>query len=217
MNIPLSLITKCIVAGVSPLTVQKIISVESKGNPLAVNINHSNISIPIANNLEKSIESASQLIKKGYSVDLGLMQINSNNFGKYKLSLKEAFDSCKNINIGSQILKESFERAEVRLKSRGQNTLMAALSAYNTGNFHSGFNNGYLKKYYANIKEDPKELKTIPLNRGTLDLAQTALVDFWLAKPIHNPEFKSNGSIESQFVTPMRTPASLFTHDVGPL
>ncbi|RYZ75121.1 MAG: hypothetical protein EOP04_33745, partial [Proteobacteria bacterium] len=53
-----------------------------------------------------------------------------------------------NIRVGSEILKANYDRATDNFGS-GQDALKAALSAYNTGNFHSGFSNGYVGKYYG--------------------------------------------------------------------
>jgi len=146
--IDLLFITMCRLPQVSSLTLWEIIKVESNFNELAININSPRLKNPKAQSITESIKSAKKLIANGLSVDLGLMQINSKNLAKFTLSIEGAFDPCQNIRVGSQILKDNYDRAAEGLGS-GQAALKAALSAYNTGNFHAGFSNGYVGRYYG--------------------------------------------------------------------
>lgn len=141
---------------VAPQTVQEIIRVESSGNPLAINVNR----LPgqerapqpaIAETPEQAASIALQYIEAGHTVDMGLMQINSANLdwlGIEQDRLEVLFTPCTNIHAGATILTESYERA-VHEFGQGEAALQAALSAYNTGDFSSGFSNGYVARYYG--------------------------------------------------------------------
>jgi hypothetical protein len=151
----------------------------------------------------EAVKTASHFLKRGFNLDVGLMQINSNNLSKYNLNIRDAFDPCQNINIGSRILKDSFSRAAVKHKSHGQDALMAALSAYNSGNFHSGFSNGYIKKYYPNLnfRKETNSLLSEKLSATNDDIR-----DLWIAKPVLNQELNSKTNGLSNYITPMKSP-----------
>jgi type IV secretion system protein VirB1 len=202
MIIPLSFISKCVVAGVSALTVQKIIDVESKGEYLAINVNAQTVRINPSRTKFEAEKKASQLINRNFNVDLGLMQINSRNLPKYKITVRDSFDPCKNINVGSRILKESFERAANKNTSSNQTNLMEALSAYNSGNFRAGFKNGYVKKYYPNLKVKSES----GLQEYKPSISNEDLVNLWMAKPIRNGEVGVKSKDISDFVSSMKSP-----------
>ena len=142
---------------IAPDTIQKIIQVESGGDPLAIQINQSPQQLQSKTPKPQSIAEAVQISKKtidaGYSVDMGLMQINSQNLdwlGIDTTELHALFTPCANIAAGAALLKESYDRAASKF-GPGQDALKAALSAYNTGSFSKGFQNGYLSRYYESI------------------------------------------------------------------
>lgn len=143
----IELITMC-APDIAPETIEQIIQVESNGDPLAININGSTNSKK-PKSVAEATRIATEAIKAGYSVDMGLMQINSQNLqwlGIDQSEIKVLFTPCANITAGAAILKESYLRAAQEL-GPGQQALNAALSAYNTGSFSKGFKNGYLAKY----------------------------------------------------------------------
>lgn len=75
--------------GVHPGIVESIIAVESGFDPLAVNYNRDG------------------------SVDVGIMQINSYWFPrlkKYGIAVKDLFDPCVNVEVGTWILAQCFAR-----------------------------------------------------------------------------------------------------------
>lgn len=135
---------------VHPATVQHIIKVESNNRPYAINVNKlhqkSKPRYTQPKTKQDAIEKANYYISLGHSVDLGLMQVNSNNLLTYGVSVSDMFDECRNINIGSKILLEAYTRA-IRRFPEPQVALRHALSVYNTGNFTKGFHNGYVDKY----------------------------------------------------------------------
>ncbi|MCB8878112.1 transglycosylase SLT domain-containing protein [Acidisoma silvae] len=85
---------------------------------------------------------------RGYSVDLGLMQVNSRNLPSLGVTVGQMFDPCTNIQVGAAILVADFLSASAN-RSNPQEALKAALSVYNTGDFERGFANGYVAKYYG--------------------------------------------------------------------
>jgi type IV secretion system protein VirB1 len=142
--------------GVSPVTVEAIIRVESKGNPLAINVNRVKVQPVVPKTAPGVARVAAEWIARGFSVDLGLMQINSANLSKLGLTVEQVLDPCTNIKAGAAVLADGYERAK-GVHGDGQKALQAALSAYNTGDLQKGWDNGYVAKYYA-----PTGIKTGP-------------------------------------------------------
>ena len=160
----LTLIAACSVFGVHPKTTEALIQIESGGNALALGLNADRPGLRHPTSIREATKLASELIAKGESVDLGLMQVNSKNLQRLGLTVEDAFDRCKNIHAGSQILKEGYDRAEAAL-GPGQDALKATVSAYNTGNFKSGLENGYVAKFYGH--------NTKPAKPNSADIAVT--------------------------------------------
>lgn len=135
-------------ANVAPVTLEAVMRVESGGNPLAVNVNHVAGPQPRPATLAEAVATAQAYVARGYSVDLGLMQVNSRNLAALGLSVDQVLDPCTNLKAGGTILTANYADA-VRSRGEGQGALQAALSAYNTGSFYRGFENGYVAKYYG--------------------------------------------------------------------
>ena len=133
---------------VAPVTLEAIVQVESGGNPLALNVNRLAGPQPHPATVAEAVTLAQGYITRGYSVDLGLMQVNNRNLAALGYSIEDVLDPCTNIKGGSAILTANYAEA-VRSRGEGQGALQAALSAYNTGNFYRGFANGYVAKYYG--------------------------------------------------------------------
>ena len=133
---------------VAPATLEAVINVESGGNPLALNVNGLSVQPPPARDIREAAKVAASFIARGYSVDLGLMQVNSRNLVTLGLTVQQVLDPCTNIRGGATILTADYAEA-VRTRGEGQSALQAALSAYNTGDFYRGFANGYVARYYG--------------------------------------------------------------------
>jgi len=132
---------------VAPQTTSKIIQVESGGNPLAININGA----PLPRVPRDAIDAAAlarEYINQGYTVDLGLMQVNSRNLERLGYSVEDMFSPCKNIDAGGRVLAAFYADARPQYADE-QSALRAALSAYNTGDFSRGISNGYLARYFT--------------------------------------------------------------------
>ncbi len=133
---------------VAPDTIFEIVKNESGYNEFAINVNapKGKFYFRQPNDLMTAIEITNRALSRGYSVDIGLMQVNSQHLSRFGVSVIESFDPCTNIRMGGRILTEFYAQA---LKKRNQySALIAALSAYNTGNFYDGLKNGYVEQYF---------------------------------------------------------------------
>ena len=133
---------------VAPSTMAAIVRVESGGKPYAINVNGAQRLTRQPRNAEEATAWADWLVKRGYSVDMGLAQINSGNLARLGLTPTQLFDPCTNLKAGAKILTENYLGA-TRHYGGGQTALQAALSAYNTGNYRAGLTNGYVAKVTA--------------------------------------------------------------------
>lgn len=142
----LGLIVAC-APSVHPTTMQRIVAVESGGNPLALNINGEG-SVR-ATSLDDAVTIALDAIRRGASVDIGLAQINSRNLPRLGLDVASVLDPCTNLKAGQVILSESYERALQRGRT-SNDALIDALSEYNTGSPSRGVRNGYVGRVVGN-------------------------------------------------------------------
>lgn len=140
---------------VHPNTIKALIQEESQGNRLAVNINHKNGITLRPKKKIKTAKDATQVahaaIRLGHTVDLGYMQIHSPNLKRLGYTVEDMFDPCKNIAAGGKIYTEFYLKAK-KIYKNDQAAIRAALSAYNTGSFIRGFENGYVAKYVPGVR-----------------------------------------------------------------
>lgn len=129
---------------VAPSTIQAIMRTESNFNPLALNVNGARLASQPRTAAE-AVSWSQWLIERNYSVDMGLMQINSRNLQRLQLTPAEVFEPCRNIQAGAKILQSDYERA-AKIHGPGEKALLLAISSYNTGSFERGFRNGYVQK-----------------------------------------------------------------------
>ncbi|EAK6753174.1 lytic transglycosylase [Campylobacter coli] len=149
--IDIALIEQCKNPNVETQIIQKIIQIESNNQQFAININKIGSFIPKTKDEAKTLTQS--FINKGYSVDIGLMQFNSNNlktptFKNY--SIDDLLDPCKNIKAGSDIFYLAYEMTNENLAK--EERINQALSIYNTGDLKKGFSNGYVAKYDSTAK-----------------------------------------------------------------
>lgn len=145
-DLPL-MIQKC-APGVGQATMHAIIRTESGGHPWAIGDNTARMARQPATK-EEAVATAKTLIAKGHSLDLGLGQINSKNLTGLGLTVEQVFEPCTNLAASATILTGAYQRA-VKQHGQGQQALLAALSAYNTGSLVNGFHNGYVRKVVDN-------------------------------------------------------------------
>lgn len=128
---------------VHPRTMAAIVMTESAGHQLAINVNGTHNPRP-ATNIEAAVQTARTYIAAGYSVDLGLAQINSRNLARLGLTVEQMFVPCANLAASARILAMNY-RAAGRAGD-AQQALRVAFSMYNTGHPARGFGNGYVAR-----------------------------------------------------------------------
>ena len=104
MDLP-TLMDRC-APEVGRTTIAAIIQAESKGNPLAIGLNGDNRLARQPRDLAEAVRWARWFVARGYSVDIGLMQVNAKNMARLGVSIERAFDPCVNIRAGSLVLRE---------------------------------------------------------------------------------------------------------------
>jgi type IV secretion system protein VirB1 len=130
---------------VAPETIAAFAEVESGLNPYALLDNTTRKSYRPSTALEAAAL-AEDLLKKGHSLDTGLMQINSANFSWLGLNHVTAFDPGRSVRAGATVLAEAFQRCTGQALSADPLRCMASI--YNTGNHRRGEANGYVAKIY---------------------------------------------------------------------
>jgi type IV secretion system protein VirB1 len=144
----LALASQC-APNVAPQTVAAIVRTESHGRPFALNVNGGS-QPPAQNNAASAAATAQRSIAAGYSVDLGLGQINSRNMRWLGLTWDTVFDPCANVAALGRVITQNYNAA---IPGRDpQSALRVALSLYNTGSSSRGFRNGYVAKVVGNAR-----------------------------------------------------------------
>ncbi|MFY9781068.1 MAG: lytic transglycosylase domain-containing protein [Candidatus Baltobacteraceae bacterium] len=130
-ELALSTYVRTCAPNVSPTTSLAIISVESRGWPWSIRDNTENRAYAMRTR-DAATRAATLLVNAGHNVDLGLMQVNSQNLGWLGLRVDQVFDPCTNIAAGGRILTEDYVNA-ARVYGAGQLALYHAFEAYNSG------------------------------------------------------------------------------------
>ncbi|MBK8376002.1 MAG: lytic transglycosylase domain-containing protein [Sphingomonadales bacterium] len=132
---------------VAPETVLAIIQTESSGEQFALNVNGGKQPARQTNAADAAA-TARRYVAAGYSVDLGLGQINSRNMRWLGLTWETVFDPCTNVAALARVLTTNYN--SVKAGRDPQTALRVALSMYNTGSQTRGFRNGYVAKVIRN-------------------------------------------------------------------
>lgn len=132
---------------VAPETVLAIIQTESRGYPFALNVNGGRQPVR-QTSAANAAATARRYVAAGYSVDLGLGQINSRNMRWLGLTWETVFDPCINIAALGKVMTSNYNA--VKAGRDPQTALRLALSMYNTGSQSRGFRNGYVSKVVRN-------------------------------------------------------------------
>ena len=133
--------------------VRMIVQEESTKNPYAVNVNKDGKSLVsfIPKTKDEAVKIAQNYINAGFSVDVGYMQLNSDNFKQLNTTLENALEPCKNIYLSSTIFYNFYK--DTSKKDSSITRVQKSLSAYNTGSYELGFKNGYVAKYDKYFEE----------------------------------------------------------------
>ena len=100
---------------------------------------------------DEAITIAQSYINAGFSVDVGYMQLNSDNFKQLNTTLENALEPCKNIYLSSTIFYNFYK--DTSKKDSSITRVQKSLSAFNTGSYELGFKNGYVAKYDKYFEE----------------------------------------------------------------
>ncbi|MFC3216508.1 transglycosylase SLT domain-containing protein [Novosphingobium panipatense] len=109
LAIALDLARQC-APSVAPATILAIAHAESELDTLAINVNGGPKLRP-ATSAADAAALARSYIAAGYSVDLGLGQINSNNLGWLGLSVEDTFDPCRNLAAAARVISLNYSTA----------------------------------------------------------------------------------------------------------
>ena len=172
----LGLASQC-APNVAPQTVAAIVQTESHGHPWALNVNGAR-QPRTPNSAADAAAIAKRYVAAGYSVDLGLGQINSRNMRKLGLTWETVFDPCTNVAALGRILSENY-RAVVD-GHHPQTALRLALSMYNTGDTSRGFRNGYVAKVVGNAgttDSAPADVNTASQAMAIAPDARSAIIE----------------------------------------
>jgi len=163
---------------VHPETMAAIVSAESRGHQYAIadagpkHLPWSKRKRLVRSFYEGSLDSAvarvNGLLAQGHTVSMGPAQVNDRNLPALKMTVRDAFDSCKNVAAGGKILTAFYVKA-AKQYGPGDRALRAALSAYNSGSFVRGEKDGYVDLVFKQ-RGKPLELKA----GGRLGVAASA-------------------------------------------
>lgn len=122
-----------------PAQVMKhVVNVESSYNPYAIGVVGGHL-VRQPKTLPEALATVRMLESRGYNFSLGLAQVNRYNLSKYGLATyAAAFQPCANLMAGSRILAECNQRAGGHWGK--------SFSCYYSGNFVTGYRQGYVQK-----------------------------------------------------------------------
>ena len=141
----LAALARACAPAVAPETLVPVVRVESGFDPLAIGVNGAHRRVYHPRSTAEAVAVAGALLRRDENLDLGLGQINSRNLARLGLGLADAFDPCRNLAAGAQVLQEGYRRADPS-PGEEQLGLRVALSFYNTGHPRRGFANGYVAR-----------------------------------------------------------------------
>ena len=93
--------------------------------------------------LDEAIAWTKWLLAHGVTVSIGLLQVNSEHAKALHMTVEQLFEPCTNLWAGATLLATTYS-ATARAQGEGLSALDTALSYYNTGTPHIGFQNGYV-------------------------------------------------------------------------
>jgi type IV secretion system protein VirB1 len=116
-------------AEIATEAVVPLVITESGGDTLRINVNKG----PRVH--AETVTEGAALVRRhmaaGYTVDVGLAQINSANFARLGASIEQVFDPCTNLQLASRVLQDGYALAS--RSYGGLDAISATYSLYNTG------------------------------------------------------------------------------------
>jgi len=144
-----------------------IIVTESRGDSLQINVNKG--PRVRAGSVVEGAAIVRRYMAAGYTVDVGLAQINSANFARLGVTVEQAFQPCTNLRLASALLQQGYGLASRHYV--GLDAISATYSLYNTGTLTGGFRNGYVGHVWTVAKTlgSVQAAPTLPVSsRATL-------------------------------------------------
>lgn len=164
--IPMMAMPACPDLAVPAALMAHVAQVESNMNPFAIGVVGGRL-VRQPESLDEAIATARMLEAKGYNYSVGLAQVNRSNFHKYGLdTYATAFSPCANLLAGSRILAQCYANAH---GAWGQ-----AFSCYYSGDFTTGFRDGYVQKIMASLDRDRTLATASPESVGAIALVATS-------------------------------------------
>uniref|UniRef100_UPI0035CA46B2 lytic transglycosylase domain-containing protein n=1 Tax=uncultured Sphingomonas sp. TaxID=158754 RepID=UPI0035CA46B2 len=122
-----------------------LVVTESGGDDLSINVNHG--PHVRASTVAKGAALVRRYMAAGYTVDVGLAQVNSANFARLGVTVEQALEPCTNLRMASSMLQEGYGLASRHYS--GLDAISATYSLYNTGTLTRGFRNGYVGRVWS--------------------------------------------------------------------
>ena len=130
-------------------TLRAVAVVESGANPWAIGTPHGAIFPRTRADASRELARA---LRREPSVDIGLMQINSQWIARLRIAPDALLDPCVNVRVAAAVLAANFVAASRPGRSHVQ-ALVAALSAYNSGSETAAL--GYAAKVFSASTPSP--------------------------------------------------------------
>jgi type IV secretion system protein VirB1 len=163
-------------------TLAAMIRAESSGNPNAIQIDFPKAlllrwRLPAGtlrlqrqpNDSQEAGEWIAYLNAHDISVDVGLMQVSTDEAMRRHIAPAVLLDPCTNVQTGWSILEDDY-KIEVKHFGPGQVALQHALSRYNAGDTNRGIDNGYFARISAALRglkeKSPNEQTRITQTKG---------------------------------------------------
>jgi len=122
-----------------------LVVTESGGDDLSINVNRG--PRVRASTVAEGAALVRRYMAAGYTVDVGLAQVNSANFARLGVTVEQAFEPCTNLRLASSMLQEGYGLASRHYS--GLDAISATYSLYNTGTLTRGFRNGYVGRVWS--------------------------------------------------------------------
>lgn len=122
-----------------------LVMTESGGDDLSINVNRG--PRVRASTVAEGAALVRHYMAAGYTVDVGLAQVNSANFARLGVTVEQAFAPCTNMRLASSMLQEGYGLASRHYS--GLDAISATYSLYNTGTLTRGFRNGYVGRVWS--------------------------------------------------------------------
>ena len=105
------MVFSCLNLAVPMDIMQHVVKVESSGNPFAIGVVGGRLARQ-PQNLSEAVATAKELERRGFNFSLGISQVNRYNLNRYGLnSYENAFQICPNLQAGSRILRDCYDRS----------------------------------------------------------------------------------------------------------